>query len=75
MKPAARLRMRETVAAEQLSPVCELKEALREIRPEKPDMDLEGMVFPAGEIDITDTAKSPASWTGGPRRKRRSAYS
>ena len=60
VKPAARLRMRETVAAEQLSPVCELKEALREIRPEKPDMDLEGMVFPAGEIDITDAAKSPA---------------
>ena len=23
-------------------------------------MDLEGMVFPAGEIDITDAAKSPA---------------
>ena len=56
VKPAVRLKLAETTMAEQLSAVCELKEALKEIRPEKPDMDLQEIAFPLPEIDITAAA-------------------
>ena len=56
VKPAVRLKLSETAVTEQLSAVCELKEALKEICPEKPDMDLVGIAFPVPEIDITAAA-------------------
>ena len=56
VKPAVKLRLAETVVTGQLSAVCELKEALKEIRPEKPDEDLREITFPIPEIDITEAA-------------------
>ena len=61
VKPAVRLRMAETAVTEQLSPVCELREALTEICPEKPDTDLSGIAFPMPEIDITGAGKTIAA--------------
>ena len=61
LKPAVRLRMAETVVTEQLSAVCELKEALKEISPETPDEDLRGMDFPMPEIDITESVRTLSS--------------
>ena len=58
VRPAVRLRMTETAVTEQLSPVCELRESLKEIRPEKPGMDLTGIDFPTAEIDITEAGKT-----------------
>ena len=58
VKPAVRLRLAETVTAEQLSPVCELKECLKEIRPDRPDMAPAGMAFPTQDIDITEAART-----------------
>ena len=56
VKPAVRLRLKGTAVTGQLSAVCELKEALKEIRPDRPDEDLRGITFPISEIDITEAA-------------------
>ena len=58
--PAVTLSLKETVVTEQLTPVCELLEALKEIKPDSPDMDLSGYTFPCPALDITDAAKLPA---------------
>ena len=58
--PAVVLSLKETIVTEQLSPICELLEALKEIRPEKPDMDLKHCAFPCPVLDITEAAKLPA---------------
>ena len=57
--PVVSLTVKETVLLEQLTPVCELMEALREIVPENPDEDLNRYVFPCSPIDITEAAKAP----------------
>ena len=59
--PAVRLSVKETVLLEQLTPVCELMETLKEIRPENPDEDLGRFSFPCPCIDITEAAKLPAA--------------
>ncbi len=61
LKPAVKLRLGTTVLTEQLTAICELKEALKEIQPEKPDMALEGTAFPFPEIDITRAAENAAA--------------
>ena len=59
--PAVLLSLKETAVTEQLAPICELNEALKEIRPEKPDMDLGEYTFPCPSIDITQAVKAPAA--------------
>ena len=59
--PAVRLSVKETVLLEQLTPVCELMETLKEIRPENPDEDLGRFSFPCPCIDITEATKLPAA--------------
>ena len=60
MFPAVRLRLDRTVTAETVSNICELGEALKEIRPEVPDMDLGSVAFPLPEIGITEAAEALA---------------
>ena len=58
--PAVKLRLPETVTAETVANICELQEAVREIRPERPDMDLNRFTFPLPEIDIAEAVKALA---------------
>ncbi len=60
LSPAVQLRMDRTVAAEKAANICELGEALKEIRPEQPDMDLGSFSFPVPEINITTAAETLA---------------
>ena len=62
--PAVKLRVNETKLLRQASPVCELKEKLDEIRPEKPDADIGGLAFPVPEIDVTGAAGSETRENG-----------
>ena len=62
--PAVKLRLPETVVTEQLTNICELKEALKEICPEKPDLETAGTEFPLPEIDITEAARMAAKRPG-----------
>ncbi|MBR7175286.1 MAG: glycoside hydrolase family 3 C-terminal domain-containing protein [Clostridia bacterium] len=57
--PAVQLQLTETIETEKLSNICELQEALKEIRPEKPAQAWKE--FPAGTLDITDAAKALAA--------------
>ncbi len=61
VRPAARLRLGRTVTLETVSNICELQEALKEIRPEQPDEDLTRCSFPLPDLDITAAAESLAA--------------
>ena len=63
LKPAVKLRLDRNVTTECVTTICELKEALKEIQPEKPDMNLSGTTFPFPEIDITRAAEDAAAET------------
>ena len=56
LTPAVCLRLDQTVDLEQLTPICEMKEALAEIVPVHPDLDLKEYAFPLEEIRITSAA-------------------
>ncbi len=58
--PAVRLILDRTVSAEKAVNICELQEAIREIRPEQPDEDLSRFDFPLPEIRITEAAEALA---------------
>ena len=58
--PAVKLRLDKTTAVEQAVNICELQEAIKEIRPEQPDLDLAGFAFPLPEIGITAAAEALA---------------
>ena len=60
LSPAVKLLMDRTVVLEKAANICEMQEALREISPEEPDMDLTAFSFPLPEIRITEAA---ASWS------------
>ncbi len=55
--PAAALQLDRSVVIEKLHNVCELQEALREIRPEKREAETEEIEFPLGTISVTDAAE------------------
>ena len=55
-----KLLLDRTVVLEKAANICEMQEALREISPEEPDMDLTAFSFPLPEIRITEAA---ASWS------------
>ena len=66
--PAAALSLAHNVLTCQLSPICEQMEALKELCPEKPDMDLSRYHFPLPVIDITTACESiPASASKHPK--------
>ena len=74
--PAVTLSLARTVLVRQLTPICEQMEALKELCPEKPDMDLTRRAFPLPEIDITAACEAiPASVSGRPARDPASASS
>ena len=56
--PVVRLLLDRTVTAESAVNICELQEAIREIRPEKPDEDTDRTAFPLPEIRITEAAEN-----------------
>ena len=56
--PAVKLSLAENVTAEKVVNICEQQEALKEIRPEQPDLDLSPFAFPLPEMDITAAAKA-----------------
>ena len=69
VSPAVKLVLDRTVTLETLSNICETGEALREIAPEQPDMDLSSFLFPLPDIRITDAAETwtaPAPFTAHP---------
>ena len=69
VSPAVKLVLDRTVTLETLSNICETGEALREIAPEQPDMDLSSFIFPLPDIRITDAAETwtaPAPFTAHP---------
>ena len=55
--PAVTLSLNKTVTVETTVNICELQEALREICPEQPDMDLARYEFPLPDIAVTETAE------------------
>ena len=59
LTPAAKMTLGKTVVTEQLSPICEQMEALKEIHPEKADEDLGAFRFPA-EIRLDSAAETAA---------------
>ena len=70
ISPAVKLSLAETVTAEKVVNICEQQEALKEIRPEQPDMNLSPFAFPLPDVEITAAAKAlagedssnPARW-------------
>ena len=61
IQPATRLLLTENIETECLTNICELQEALQEIRPEQPKKNRAEQEFPAGMLDITVSAKALAA--------------
>ncbi len=58
--PVVRLHLDRTVVLEKTANICELQEAIREIRPKQPDEELNRLAFPLPDIRITEAAEALA---------------
>ena len=71
LQPAVCLKMGETAVLDQVTNICELKEMLKEIRPETDKEPIREADFPLGTLDIGKAAESQAQENARRRTERK----